>query len=424
MSPVTASVPAIRLLAVTIFGAALTLVSNTLEPAVLGHKVLTLAPDSPNTALGLSTAAGLIVAMLVQPVVGALSDRTRSPLGRRLPYFILGTVIVILCLYLIALAPVFGVVVLGLLLIQLGSNIVQGPWQALIPDHIPPHLHGRAAGVKGTVDILAVVLGRASAGALVGQHPEWGLLAILAAVTVPVVVYLAALAITWVWAGEPAHVVEQHATADPLDQAIRRSFHINWGQHPAFGWWFANRLLFWAGLLILNTFLLTFVVQAVGLEQADAQRYVGTLSVVLGVGVVLITLPAGWLTDRIGRVPVVASAGAVAAVGTLGLLLSRDLNLLLVFAAIIGLGSGAFISASWALVTDIVPLAEAARYLGIANIATTAGSLLGRTLGALIIDPINQVAGNTTAGYIVVYGLAALFFFLSALTVLRLPAYK
>ena len=72
-----------RLIALTTLGFALTLTTNTLEPAVLSHKVLQLAPDNPNRALGLTTFAGLLVAGLAQPLVGVLSDHTRSRWGRR-----------------------------------------------------------------------------------------------------------------------------------------------------------------------------------------------------------------------------------------------------------------------------------------------------------------------------------------------------
>jgi len=80
-----------RLLAISAFAFALTTLSNTLEPAVLGHKVLELVPERRNTALGFTTFAGLIVAVLWQPIIGVFSDRTRSPVGRRLPYFAAGT---------------------------------------------------------------------------------------------------------------------------------------------------------------------------------------------------------------------------------------------------------------------------------------------------------------------------------------------
>jgi MFS family permease len=112
----------------------------------------------------------------------------------------------------------------------------------------------------------------------------------------------------------------------------------------------------------------------------------------------------------------------VAAGGTCALLFVRDLSLITVCAAIIGLGIGTFLSANWALVTDIVPREEAARYLGIANIATAGGSALARFLGGALIDSLNSALHSTSAGYITVYGIAAAFFLISAVVVVPLPA--
>src|SRR4030067_1248437 len=66
----TTHLPWYRLAAVTLFSLALGVVSNTLEPAVLGHKVLELVPGQKNTALGFTTFAGLIVAVAWQPILG------------------------------------------------------------------------------------------------------------------------------------------------------------------------------------------------------------------------------------------------------------------------------------------------------------------------------------------------------------------
>ncbi len=153
-----------RLLVIVSLGFALTLSSNIQEPALMTHKVLSLAPDLPNTALGILGFIGLLVAMVVQPIVGVFSDRTHSRLGRRLPFMILGAVLIAVCLYLLALAPVLWVLVLGVLLIQMSSNILQGPWQALIPDLVPEEQRGVASGLKAMMDILALVVGRGVAG--------------------------------------------------------------------------------------------------------------------------------------------------------------------------------------------------------------------------------------------------------------------
>ena len=411
-----------RLLAITAFSFALTLVSNTLEPAVLGHKVLELVPDRRNTALGFATFAGLIVAILAQPIVGVFSDRTRSRLGRRLPYLIAGTLMVIACLYLIALAPAFGLVVLGIMLIQVASNTVQGPWQALIPDLVPEAQRGRASGLKAMLDILAFVVGRQVAGQLVGRYPQWGETAILIAVTVPVVVYLIGLAVTAVWARESSPEAAAQAPQRSVREAIASTFSVDFRAHPAFGWWFANRILFWAAFIALSTFLLFFMIDVEGMAEAEAQKYVGTLSTLLGAALVIVTLPSGWLADRVGRKPVVITSGVVAALGAGIILIARQVNLLTVGGVIVGLGVGLFMSANWALVTDIVPRQEAARYLGIANIATAGGSAVARFLGGALIDPLNRLTGSTSTGYFTVYAIAAGFFLLSALVVIPLPS--
>ena len=412
--------PFARLLAISAFGFALTLLSNTLEPAVLGHKVLELAPNQPNTALGFTTFAGLIVAILVQPVIGVLSDRARTRWGRRMPFFALGTVLVIACLLLVALAPDFALLVAGVLLIQFASNTVQGPWQALIPDHVPEHQRGQASSIKATYDILALIVGRTIAGQLIGHFSQWGQVAVLAAVGVPSIVFIVALFIT----GNAARESPDTASAAPpqtVRQALTRSFNIDLRAHPAFGWWFANRLLFWAAFIALNTFLLFFAVDVIKLQQDEAQRYIGTLSTVLGAALVIISIPSGWITDRIGRKPLIVAAGLIATLGTLVILMARDLAHITAAAGIIGVGIGMFLSANWALITDIVPRDEAARYLGVANIATAGGSAIARFIGGAIIDPLNHLTGSTSAGYIALYAIAALFFLLSALVILPLP---
>ncbi len=269
MATTVKGLSAFRLLAVTSLGFALTLTSNTLEPAVLSHKVLALVPGQRNTALGFTTFAGLLVAIVAQPIVGVFSDRTRSRWGRRLPYFVGGAALGAVCLYLIALAPVFGLVVLGVLLIQVASNSIQGPWQALIPDQVPEAQRGRASGLKAMFDILALVVGRQVAGLLVSRSAQWGQAAIVAAVSVPIAVYGLALIVTALGAREAPH----SATPAPersMKQALASTFSIDWRAHPAFAWWFANRLLFWGAFIGLTTFLVFFMIDVAGLVESSA----------------------------------------------------------------------------------------------------------------------------------------------------------
>ncbi len=410
-----------RLLVIVSLGFALSLSSNVQEPSLMTYNVLRLAPpDWPNTAMGILGFVGLVVAMLVQPIVGVFSDRVHSRWGRRLPFMLLGVIMIAGSLYVLALAPALWVLVLGILLIQMSSNILQGPWQALIPDLVPESQRGMASGLKAMMDILAFVVGRGVAGFLLGNVPKWGEAAVLLTVTVPVVVFGLGLICTAIWAREKPETASESVATQSVGTALKNAFSVDWRAHPMFRWWFFNRMLSWGGFLFLSTFLVTYMIGVLQMTEANAQSFVGRLSTIIGGSLLLMALPAGWLADRVGRKPLVMVAGLVAFIGTVTLLLARDTTTITIAGAIIGLSIGAFLSANWAMITDIVPRSEAARYLGIANIATCLGSGGARLIGALLIDPLNKVFASSSAGFLTVYGLAALCFLVSTLVILPL----
>ena len=404
----------LRLVGVTCFALALGMATNTLEPAVLGHRVLELLPALKNTALGLMTFVGLIVASLWQPIVGVVSDRTRSRWGRRIPFLVVGTPLAIAAMYFIVLAPSFALVVLGLVSYQTAANTIQGPWQALIPDLVPPRQRGLASGIKAAFDILAFILGRQVSTRLVADGHVSG------AVTAAAVGYLLALVLTTLAARADGHA-QPAAPPGTTAESLPRAFIIHWRSDPAFVAWFVNRFLFWAGFVALNTFMLFFMIDVVEMPEAEAQRFVGQLSTVLGLALLLVTIPSGWLADRLGRRPLVAASGLIAAAGTALVLFLRTPGAITAAGAAIGLAVGTFLSANWALITDIVPEAEAARYLGIANIASTGGSAVARLAGGLLIDPLNRLTGEPAAGYLVLYALTVVAFLLGVAVILRLP---
>ncbi|MBX3046189.1 MAG: MFS transporter [Anaerolineales bacterium] len=405
------SVP--RLLAIASFGFALTLFSNTLDPALYGYKVLQLAPDNPNTLLGFSTAAGSLLVLLMGPLVGLLSDRTRSPLGRRLPYFLIGVPLMIAGLFTVGLAPAVWVFVLGVLLWRFGDNIIFAPWEALYADRVPAAQRGLASGLKSLTEILAVLLGRLAAGELLSRQLQLGDAAIYAAMAVPVAGLLLALLFTWL--GMRDEPYEQgEPVREPLLKTYIDSFRFDWRGQSAFRWWFANRFLFWVGFVTLSQFLLLFVVDVVGLPEADAQRYLARLSLVLGGAILAVAVPSGRLADRFGRAPVVIAACLMAALGTTLVLFLRDLNWLTLAAGLIGCGAGTYLSANFAQLTDIVPKPEAGRYIGLAGIAGAAGGTVARLLGGLLIDPLNTLTPDGTLGYLALYGLAAILFVAAA----------
>jgi MFS family permease len=413
----------LRMLVISLLGFGLTFSSNVQGPPIMTYKVRELVPNASNTALGYLGFIGLLVAMAVQPIVGVFSDRAKTRLGRRLPFFIGGVILIAISLFVLASAPAVWILLIGVILIQFSSNILQGPWQALIPDLVPESQHGTASSLKAVMDILATVIAGAVAGILLGNTGQklFGDKAVFATAAVPVVVFVIFLVLTWIWAREQPGATDETVASRSIGESLKKAFYVNFRETPIFGWWFANRILFWGAFIALNTFLINYMIDVLRMQETEAQSFYGNLKVILGVALIVLALVAGRLSDRFGRKPVMQIAGLGGFLGALMLIFVRDRTLVIVAGAVIGMSIGAFLSANWALATDIVPRNEAARYLGIANIATCIGSGAAQLLGALLIDRINHYFSSSAAGYLVLFGIATVCFLASALVIIPLP---
>ncbi len=111
---------------------------------------------------GLIWLAGPFTGMIVQPLIGALSDRTRTIFGRRRPYLFLGALISAIALWIfpnsgiiaekigahynLHLPDMTGLIIAAVMIwiIDACINVAQGPYRALVPDVVPPQQHSVA----------------------------------------------------------------------------------------------------------------------------------------------------------------------------------------------------------------------------------------------------------------------------------------
>ena len=109
----------LALLRLNAFGVGINGFYLAIDTVVLPVLVLILAPEAlKNTYLAPLGLSGLLVAGVIQVIVGRLSDRTRSPLGRRVPYLLGGSVLICLGMVGIGLAPTFWLLFAVWLFIQ------------------------------------------------------------------------------------------------------------------------------------------------------------------------------------------------------------------------------------------------------------------------------------------------------------------
>src|SRR6266550_4169852 len=108
------------------------------------------------TGLALLTLLGAVVAILVQPTIGTISDYTITRWGRRKPYIAIGAVLDVVFLAGVATSSTYLSVVAFIVLLQISSNFAQGPFQGYVPDLVPAAQAGLASGLMGVM----IVLGR------------------------------------------------------------------------------------------------------------------------------------------------------------------------------------------------------------------------------------------------------------------------
>jgi MFS family permease len=186
-------------------------------------------------------------------------------------------------------------------------------------------------------------------------------------------------------------------------------------QQRSFIWWVINRLLFLAAVGSIQAFAQYFLADVLHLPNA------ATMTTLLLAVVALFLLPSalysGYLADRIGRKRLVAYSGLVAAAGTLLLLFSTNVPMVLISGCIIGLATGTFYATNWALGTDLVPKEEAGRYLGISNLAGAGAWIVGAGIGGPMADFFNALRPGL--GYLVIFAIYGALFLLSVVTLTR-----
>jgi MFS family permease len=190
--------------------------------------------------------------------------------------------------------------------------------------------------------------------------------------------------------------------------------------NPSFTWWVVNRLAFLVGTTNLSTFAVYFLQGRLGLVREKAAGPVALLMMVVGVSILVSVLPSGWLTDRFGHKRLVGVAGLTAALGTLIALSAANVTVICVGGCFIGLATGLFFTANWALGTSLVPKAEAGRYLGISNLAGAGAGAVGAYIGGPVADFLTaRLPGLSGIGYILLFVIYGIMFLLSVVALTR-----
>lgn len=379
---------------------------------ILQERIKDLVPD-PNvqyTTLGVIQIAGVLIAIVVQPTIGSISDYTVSRFGRRKPFILVGTTLDLVFLVGLATSNTVLAVAAFVTLLQFSANFAQGPFQGYVPDLVAAPQVGLASGMVGLFTVLGVVTGTAVAtlGLAIGNFT---------APTIALgVIEFATMLSLFFRLDEGRRAKDRGGRNWPAIAAEA------WGtdilRERSFVYLFASRFFILGGSAFLIVLLVPYLERALGIANSDERA-----ALILGITLVAVlctvaaTIPAARFSQRVGRKRVIYAATAISALGMTIAALAPTPPVLAVGAIFVGVGGGSFLAVDWALMTDIIPKASAGRYMGVSNVATATNGVVSAFIGGLIIDAFVR-AGAPEIGPRVALLVAPLWFAIGALLLL------
>ncbi len=363
-----------------------------------------LVPDKSEAGrtLFLLTIAGALIAVIVQPTIGTISDYTISRWGRRKPYILIGSLLDVVFLAGIAFSADLLAIAAFVALLQFSSNFAQGPFQGYIPDLVPAPQVGFASALVGMMQILGNVAGNLI-GAIAVALDQFALgliaLGVLELLTMVSVV---------------VRVREGTAPKSRDGRSWAAIAGEAWGtdilREHSFLWLVASRLaVLMAGGVLVNLAVF-YLSRSLGMNQEETGAAFIPLVGLVALGTVIAVVPAARASDRVGRKKVIYVSCLVGAIGLAVVAIAPTFPVALLGTMVFGLSTGIFLAVDWALMTDIIPKASSGRYMGLSNVATASSGVLAVAIGGTLMDVVGGGAGPRAALWlaVVLFGVGAL----------------
>ncbi|MFD3405618.1 MFS transporter [Kribbella sp. NPDC058693] len=366
---------------------------------LLAKQSESVAPDNKEFVFGLVTGVGAAVSVFANPAFGAISDRTTSRFGRRVPWVVAGAVGGAVGLGILAGAHVIVLMLLGWCLMQLFGNALLAAATAVVPDRVPVAQRGGVGGWVAISQVLGALVGTALAAAF--DSYALGYAACAAFLLLSVVPYLLR--------SQDVQLVERPTF---VLRDFLRGFWISPRRYPDFGWAWLTRFLFNVGNALGTLYLFYYLQDEVGVDDADTGVLI--LTAIYSVCVLTTAITFGRWSDRSERRKVfVTASGWVMAVAGVVLAFWPTWAGAILGAIILGMGFGVYLSVDFALLTQVLPNArDRAKDLGVINIANSLPQVLAPAIAAPIVKHLG--------GYPVLYLLASAVTVLAGVLVTRI----
>jgi maltose/moltooligosaccharide transporter len=387
--------------------------------------------------LPLLNIAGPVTGLIVQPIIGAISDKTWSPRwGRRKPFFLIGALIGSLCLFAFPFSPALWFAVGLLWILDVGNNMAMEPYRAFVGDK----LNDKQMSFGYQMQSLFVGAGIVLANASIFLFQDWfgGAETVTeAADSIPRWLYYsffigAILSVTTIlWSVlrtpeippsyEEMEEMKVH-NAKPLKDRIRAPFleiveAIK--DMPNFMWKLSGVYLFqWYALFVYWQFIAPLFRESMNFDQSQALSQAAKMNTTYNVTTMVVALALVPLAVRFGGKKVYTASLFLTGIAMLSIPYINDPLLVLFPMILFGIGWAAMMGIPYSMVSKIVPQERRGVYMGILNMMI----VIPMGIQTLSFGPIvKNLLGNSAINAILFGGV---FFLIAGLLALRLKEPK
>lgn len=357
-----------------------------------------LTPDPRPVAW--MVAASAIVATVTTLIMGTLSDRTHTRMGRRKPYILFGYIMWGISTVLfptVAYVKVIGVAVVLVILADslmtfFGSTANDAAFSAWTADIAQSSQRGRIEGVLNGATFLAQIITLTAAGALIDSLGYFTFFYALGAIVI-----LSGLVAGTLLRDAPDPTAGE--ARPPLRKELAELFQ--WQtvrQNPTLFLVLLFIMISSIGMQVSFPYLIIYLENYVGISKTEFSIVGGAVMV----GSLLLAIPFGILADRRDRRTLIAIATVVSAIGGISLSLVSSLGLLALTGFLWQATAMAATIASVAWLKDLLPEDARGKFLGVRMVFWVAiPMVVGPWIGSTLIQTFGQpTVSNGQAGFI------------------------
>lgn len=403
---------------------------------------------------GLIWLAGPVTGMLVQPIIGAMSDATETPFGRRRPYLLAGALFASLALWAFPQSgeiaqflsglvhlnlPVWSGLLIAAIMIWVIDacvNAAQGPYRALIPDNVPTEQHSIANSYLSFAIGLGSVIAAGTAPFL-----NWAF-GYQMSVKAQFVMAALAFSLAMIWTcvtTKERKIVRSSETIEEKKPTFIDNLKEFFNSSPDVFKICAMQFFTWLGVMSLMIFFTQFAVHNIfGVpdttslsesaksvyEQAtiDATNFSSIGFAVFNLVCFLVSIPIGILSSKFGNKMIHIGSLVIMALTFFGLAATTEKTNVMIFMGIAGIGWSSILSLPFAMLSEHIKKGSEGAVMGIFNIFIAGPQVLVCTVMAWFINKCTIDMGDGLVNHhweysFLIGGVLLLIAAISALTI-------